>query len=69
LKFLQSVLASFLTNRGLKIKNFINKIVMTFKPGISFKYLGFKFLFPYIKVSKLDRGKFTKQKFTHTTDS
>jgi hypothetical protein len=64
---LQSALETFLIDRGLKIKDSISKTFIAFKPGTSFKYLNFKFVFPNIKASKLNHGRFTKRKVTPTT--
>jgi len=46
---------------GLKIKKFINEIVILFKLGTFFKkYLGFKFLFSHLKLFKLNHKKIIK---------
>lgn len=65
-KFLQSALEIFLIDRGLKMKDFNSKVFITYRPGKSFKYLGFKFVFPHIRAFKLNHGRFTKQKITPT---
>jgi len=56
-------LINFLNSRGLTV-NSTKDNVKVFCPGNSFKYLGFKFVFPDYKNNepKLNKGRFTKYK-------
>lgn len=54
-------LCEFLKMRGLSIKNYDQSpLFESFKPGSSFEYLGFKFIYPNTKTNSFHSGKFTK---------
>jgi hypothetical protein len=56
------VLEKELKSRGLKIKDKDNSSFW-FKPGVSFDYLGFRFIYTNSKSEKLNKGKYTANKY------
>lgn len=61
---IQNKVTKFLTDRGLSIKLSTNNIFQ-FKPNSAFSFLGFRYFFPSrFKKKKLNRGKFTKKRYT-----
>ena len=56
------VLEKELKTRGLEIKNKDNSSFW-FKPGTSFEYLGFRFIYTNSKSEKLNKGKYTANKY------
>lgn len=61
---LQKIVIAFFKNYGLNI-NSKKKKIFTFKPGISFNYLGYKFVFPNrFNKQLLNKGRFTKLRYT-----
>lgn len=56
------VLKSELKSKGLEIKN-KNNSSFWFKPGVSFDYLGFRFIHTNSKSEKLNKGKYTANKY------
>ena len=56
------VLKSELKSKGLEIKDKDNSSFW-FKPGISFDYLGFRFIYTNSKSEKLNKGKYTANKY------
>ena len=63
-KKIQSLLVTFLSQRGLEIKNASMFQGKRFKPGMSFDYLGFTFKYPNLDSASFDKGKYTKLEFT-----
>lgn len=63
-KKIQTLLVSFLSQRGLEIKNASIFQGKRFKPGMSFDYLGFTFKYPNLDSASFDKGKYTKFEFT-----
>lgn len=59
----QEALDSFLKERGLVVKNLNAFKGQTFKPGSRFAYLGFSFLLPDLKSSKIGIGRYTKKQY------
>jgi len=57
-----NVLKSELKTKGLDIKDKANSSLW-FKPGTSFDYLGFRFLYTNSKSEKLNKGKYTANKY------
>ena len=57
------VLVKELKSKGLEIKNRDNSSFW-FKPGVSFDYLGFRFIYASSKSEKLNKGKYTANKYT-----
>lgn len=57
-----NVLVNELKSKGLKIKNKDNSSFWL-KPGVSFDYLGFRFLYTNFKSKKLNKGKYTANKY------
>jgi hypothetical protein len=53
-------LIAFLGSRGLKIKNCDSDNIFSFNKGMSFDFLGFRFIQKNDKSSIIDRGKFSK---------
>jgi hypothetical protein len=49
------------------MKEQINFLGKSFQPGTNFSYLGFKFIFPNYKSILIDKGKFTKLRYTPIT--
>jgi len=62
-KKIQSLLTTFLSQRGLEIKNASMFQGRRFKPGTSFDYLGFTFKYPNLDSASFDKGKYTKFEF------
>ena len=62
-KKIQSLLITFLNQRGLEIKNATVFQGKRFKPGSSFNYLGFTFKYPNLDSVSFDKGKYTKLEF------
>lgn len=62
-KQIQSLLITFLSQRGLEIKNACAFQGKRFKPGTFFNYLGFTFKFPNLDSASFDKGKYTKLEF------
>lgn len=56
------VLVNELRSKGFKIKNKKNSNFL-FKPGVSFDYLGFRFLYTNSKSEKLNKEKYTANKY------
>ena len=56
------VLKKELKSKGLKIKDKDNSSFW-FKPGVSFDYLGFRFIYTNSKSEKLNKGKYTANKY------
>jgi Mor family transcriptional regulator len=56
------VLEKELKSKGLKIKDKDNSS-FCFKPGVSFDYLGFRFIYTNSKSEKLNKGKYTANKY------
>jgi len=56
------VLENELKSRGLDIKDKDNSSFW-FKPGVSFNYLGFRFMYTNSKSEKLNKGKYTANKY------
>lgn len=63
-KKIQTLLLTFLSQRGLTIKNASIFQCKRFKPGMSFDYLGFTFKYPNLNSASFDKGKYTKLEFT-----
>ena len=61
---IQELLVTFLNKISLSIKNPSIFQGRLFKPGSSFEYLGFKFVYPNMNKSSFDKGKFTKIRYT-----
>lgn len=64
MKKIQKLLVTFLKKLSLTIKTpeiFQGRL---FKPGSSFKYLGFKFIYPNLNNLNFDKGKFTQVEYT-----
>lgn len=57
-----NVLENELKLKGLKIKDKDNSSFW-FKPGVSFDYLGFRFIYTNYKGAKLNKGKYTANKY------
>jgi Group II intron, maturase-specific domain len=64
IKKIQSLLVTFLSQRGLEIKDASIFQGKRFKPGMSFDYLGFTFKYPNLDSVSFDKGKYTKSEFT-----
>ncbi len=64
MKKIQELLVLFLNKISLSIKNSSIFQERLFKPGSSFEYLGFKFIYPDLNRPHFDKGKFTKVKYT-----
>jgi Mor family transcriptional regulator len=56
------VLENELKSKGLEIKD-KNNSSFWFKPGVSFDYLGFRFIYTNSKSEKLNKGKYTANKY------
>jgi hypothetical protein len=56
------VLKKELKSKGLEIKD-KNNSSFWFKPGVSFDYLGFRFIYTNSKSEKLNKGKYTANKY------
>lgn len=63
IKKIQSLLITFLSQRGLGIKNACVFQGKRFKPGTSFNYLGFTFKYPNLDSVSFDKGKYTKLEY------
>lgn len=65
---MMDVLVKELKSKGLKIKN-RDSLSFWFKPGVSFDYLGFRFIYASSKSKKLNKGKYTENIYTepHST--
>ena len=63
IKKIQSLLITFLSQRGLEIKSASMFQGKRFKPGTSFDYLGFTFKYPDLDSASFDKGKYTKLEF------
>jgi retron-type reverse transcriptase len=64
MKKIQELLVTFLNKISLSIKSPSIFQGRLFKPGSSFEYLGFKFIYPHLNKPNFDKGKFTKVKYT-----
>lgn len=63
IKKIQSLLITFLSQRGLTIKRASMFQGKRFKPGMSFDFLGFTFKYPNLGSVSFDKGKYTKLEF------
>jgi hypothetical protein len=69
LKQVQKALVEFLKERGLSISEPDKFQGHTFNSGAKFNYLGFTFILPDPKKSKVDSGKYTKKQYNPITTS
>lgn len=63
-KKIQSLLITFLSQRGLELKNAFIFQGKRLKPGMSFDYLGFTFKYSNLNSASFEKGKYTKTEFT-----